>query len=190
MLVSGGPYSGKSTVAAEFASSDSLGLIRHLSMGDHVRAIVAGDIQSDYADALRQELDGLKQHLPAQQATTLGVFQEYMAANEDASLVVVDGHPRDADRAALREVGAIAVCRFDISDAEAIARSRSRERRFKDTPEDAAAVQSRLDRYREGTMPVLGTLSLEFPFYRLDGMRPIDENVAELRKIYDTHSAL
>lgn len=190
MLVAGGPYSGKSTVAARFAAGDHTGSIRHLSMGDHVRSIVAGEIESAYSDALRSELEGLKKHIPAPHTTTLGVFNEYMAANESAALVVVDGHPRDADRAALREVGAIAVCRFDISDAEAIVRSQARQQRFEYVPEDEAAVLKRLDRYQEGTLPVLEALALEFPFYMLDGSRPIDESVALLQEVYETHTAL
>lgn len=190
MLVAGGPYSGKSSVAARFAAGDRTGSIRHLSMGDHVRGIIAGDIESDYADALSNELEDLKRHIPAAHSTTLGVFHEYMAANESAALVVVDGHPRAADKAALREVGAIAVCRFDISDAEAIARSQAREQRFEDVPEDETAVQKRLKRYQESTLPVLEALALEFPLYVLDGVRPIDEGVASLQKIYEAHSAL
>jgi adenylate kinase family enzyme len=159
-------------------------------MGDHVRGIVAGEIESAYADALRTELEGLKRHIPAPHTATLGVFHEYMTANESAVLVVVDGHPRDADKTALREVGVIAVCRFDISDDEAIVRGQARAQRFEDPHEDEAAVQRRLDRYKEGTLPVLDALALEFPFYVLDGMRPVDENVASLHEIYETHSAL
>lgn len=190
MLIAGGPYTGKSTVAARFAANDPTGSIRHLSMGDHVRGIVSGEIESEYAEALRSELEGLKKHIPAPHSTTLGIFHEYMAANESAALVAVDGHPRDADRAALREVGAIAVCRFDISDAGAIARSQGRKQRFDDTPEDEAAVLERIARYKEGTLPVLDALALEFPFYVLDGSRPIDEGVASLQAIYEAHTAL
>jgi adenylate kinase family enzyme len=159
-------------------------------MGDHIRAILAGEIESAHIAALQKEIEGLKHHIPPRHETTLGIFREFMDLNATAELVVVDGHPRDADRAALREVGAIAVCRFDISNAEAIARSQAREQRFEDAPEDEVSVLARLERYRADTLPVLERLAAEFPSYVLDGNLPIQDGVSSLRDIYHATSAL
>lgn len=184
----GGPYSGKSTIAGEFAGSHES--VAHLSMGDHIRAIVAGEVESRYAADLRGDLSDLKRHIPAPEETTLGVFREFMDANSSMDLIVVDGHPREADIPVLREVGAIAICRVSIPDTEAIARSQARAQRFEDAAEDEASVQKRLETYMQNTYPVLDQLSVEFPFYEMDGLLPVEDNAALLLNVYRANSRL
>ena len=188
ILIAGKPYSGKSTIAAEFARKEEPSSVKHLSMGDHVRAILAGDIESGYAEQLKAGIEDLKRHIPMPPETTLGIFTEFMNAQTETDLIVVDGHPTPSDITALHELGAIAVCKVEISDDTVYARSAERTQRFTDAPEDRAAVQRRLEYFAQNTLPVLEQMALEFPFHELDGEKPMEENAAALSGIYHTNS--
>lgn len=63
-------------------------------------------------------------------------------------------------------------------------RSKGRERRYKDVDEDDVFVRGRLKDFETGAMPVLTTLSQDYPYYVIDGTQPIESSSAELNRIY------
>jgi len=191
LLIGGKPFSGKSSISRAFVDGNIDVVVRHLSMGDRLRAINKGEVESRYSNDLATDTSDLKAHKPiADKEKPIGVFEEFIE-QEPADLYILDAFPRypdrlDAFRESIQGMGAriLAVCLVDVPDELSIERSKGRAQRYDDVEEDEVFVRKRLDDFRAGAMPVLAELSRDYPYYVLDGTKPITDNVAALDRIY------
>ncbi len=192
VLIGGKPYSGKSSIAAAAAKMDQSGRTRHLSMGDQLRAIGAGEVESAYSNVLKANTEELKSHAPVSSETAIGVFMEFVQA-KPADVIIIDGFPRYPDRVegfrqAVKKLSTniLAVCRVEVPDSVVHERSKERQQRFNDVEEDVVFVEKRLNDYRTNALPVLDILSFDYLEYRLDGRETIEENATALTTIIAT----
>ena len=191
LLIGGKPFSGKSSISKSFAEANSGIVVKHLSMGDRLRAINRGEVVSRYSDDLSVDTNNLKAHKPiADREKPIGVFEEFIE-QEPADLYILDAFPRYPDRLgifnrSIQGMGAkiLAVCLVDVPDEISLARSKGRAQRYGDVKEDEAFVRGRLQDFDSGAMPVLTTLSQDYPYYVIDGTQSIESSVAELNRIY------
>jgi adenylate kinase family enzyme len=196
LLLTGKPYSGKSTIAKKLASETSPKNTKHFSIGDRLRGIASGEIESDHTAAVRQHSEALKQHQAiADQELPVKLFTEFIGIHSRVDLVLLDGFPRYADRisgfqTATKEIGTklLAVCLVDVSDDVVRQRASGREQRYADVTEDEAFITSRLMDYQQNSAAVFEQLGSQVPAYTLDGTAPIAYNMTVINDIYGTLS--
>ena len=194
IVVGGKPYSGKSSVSSALVELDKSGRARHLSIGAQLRAISAGEVASKYSAELADSAETLKNHKPVNKDVSLGVFREFIES-EPADIIILDGFPRYPDRMdgfneAIEEIGAkiIAVVLIDVEDSLVHKRSSSRTQRYKDVVEDSTFIDSRIKDFRNNSFPVIEILSKRYPFYKINGDRPLSENIEDFINIYKENS--
>ena len=148
ILVGGKPFSGKSTISRAYSQTEIDRVVKHLSMGDRLRAIGKGEIPSQFSDILCQSEKQLKAHSPVSKEIPIGVFEEFLE-EEPADLVILDAYPRyqnrlDDFKESIQRVGTkvLAVCRIDVSDTVVLERSTSRAQRYEDVLEDKIFVDT------------------------------------------------
>ncbi len=195
IIISGKPYSGKSSLSRELSKKKyGSSSIRSLPMGERLRAIGSGKIHSHYSEMLARNTNALKQHMPVPKEAALGVFEEFITKNA-GSLIILDGFPRYPDRLegfeqSLSDLNAsvVAVCRIDIDDETVYKRSEEREQRYSDVPEDFSFVERRLLDYKQNMLPTLNELSKKYPLYILSGTEPIATNLTKILDIIKTET--
>ena len=194
IILGGKPYSGKSSLSRKFINSESLGKIRLLTMGERLRSIAAGEIESKHSKVLKENLNTLKQHNPVPKEIPLEIFEEFV--NEDPeSLIILDGFPRYPDRLTGFEeslirlnANVIALCRVDVEDAVVFKRIKEREQRYPDIEEDYEFVNKRITDYRTNMIPTMEHLAKVYPLYLLNGEDKFDHNLEKMINIYKTES--
>lgn len=123
LLIGGKPFSGKSSISRSFVEANSGIVVKHLSMGDRLRAINKGEIASRYSHDLSVDTNDLKAHKPiTDKEKPIGVFEEFIE-EEPADLYILDAFPRYPDRLnifkqSVQGMGAkiLAVCLVDVPD--------------------------------------------------------------------------
>jgi adenylate kinase family enzyme len=195
IVLNGVPYSGKSTVSRALVASETEIKVRHLPMGETLRAIASGKISSNHASELANNMSNLKNHTQVKNPDLpILVFEEFID-QEPADLVLLDGFPRYPDRIegfrqSIKKVGSklLAVCEVNIPVNVVRVRNQGREQRYEDVEENEVFIQNRLAEYEVGPAIAMETLALEYPYYQLDGTQPIKDNVSTLGGIYSAHS--
>lgn len=190
IILGGPPCSGKTTIGRKFAALETEGVVKHLSMGDHLRAIRAGEIDSRFSDALIDSSQQLKDHAPVPAEVPIGVFEEFIET-EQPDLLVLDGFPRYPERvAAFRKSvehingNILAICKIAVPDELVHKRYAERPQRFEDVEEDRALIEKRLNDYRSNASPALDSLAADgYPRFKLDGTKPVSDSVLTLRSI-------
>lgn len=96
LIIGGKPFSGKSTISRTYAAQSN-NTIKHLSMGERLRAISKGEVSSHYSEALAKSEGALKAHDPVAKELPIAVFEEFIR-EESPDLVLLDAFPRYPDR--------------------------------------------------------------------------------------------
>ncbi len=95
VLLGGLPGSGKTTLAENIVyTNEKYGFV---SIGDQLRDIVAGVVQSAYADQVREEMGLLSHSIRMNEETVSGVVIEAIN-NLKTPVVLLDGYPRFVDQ--------------------------------------------------------------------------------------------
>jgi adenylate kinase family enzyme len=192
LLVGGPPWSGKSSIARSFVELGQPTGVKHLSIGNLKRAIIAGDVPSAYKDQLSERVTHYPHHDVIPKDAITGIFEEFIQGSPN-SLTVVDGYPRYPDRLpvfreAVERLGAnvLAFCQVWVSPL--ILEQRAVQRRVGRPPMTPDEIALRLADHNETIKPTLEILAKEYPTYVLDGTLPPDWNARELLTIYKTHT--
>ncbi|MDB5169418.1 MAG: adenylate kinase [Candidatus Saccharibacteria bacterium] len=161
--------------------------VRHLSIGDLKRDIVAGKVPSAYAEMLQQREHPDRKTGAAPSEAMTGIMEEFILASPE-SLTIVDGFPRYMDRvapfkASMEHIGArvLALCVVTVDEAVLISRLTQREERSGQKIKDPL---ERLADHRDNIVPTLELLAEDYPYYELDGSLPLDDNATRLIEIY------
>lgn len=92
VLVGGRPGSGKSTLAENVTKYDSN--YYHLSIGNHLRNIGNGVIQSAYSSNVRAQKDTLSRSERLDDEVVNNIVIEAVASKQLSSVTLLDGYPR------------------------------------------------------------------------------------------------
>jgi len=195
IVMNGVPCAGKSTISRTYKAAETEIKVRHLPMGERLRGIASGQIASRYATELVDDNTNLKNHTQVHNPNLpIYVFEEFIN-QEPADVVILDGFPRYPDRLdgfkqSIKDIGSnlLAICEVSIPEAAVLIRNGTREDRYKDVEENEAFIQKRLAEYKAGPAVVMEALALDYPYYHMDGMQPIETNVESLKEIFLAHS--
>lgn len=187
LLLGGAPGSGKSSIAKRVVALDDPHGVRHLSIGDLKRSIVAGETPSAYAEMLQQSEHPDRKTGAAPSEAMTGILEEFILAQPDG-LTIVDGFPRYMDRVApfkksVKKLSAnvLALCVVHVDEETLLERISGRGERPGQKITDPV---ERLADHRENIIPTLDALANDYPYYKLDGSLPLDENAVRIAEIY------
>ena len=123
ILLGGAPGSGKSSIAKRVVERNTPQGIRHLSIGDLKRSIVAGEIPSAFAELLQQREHPDRKTGAAPSEAMTGIMEEFILAQPE-NLTIVDGFPRYMDRVvpfkeSMHKIGAnvLALCVVKVDES-------------------------------------------------------------------------
>lgn len=159
----------------------------HFSMGDTLRGMLEGTVESRYLDALRAYHYELSHHLPIPDAELTadiaGEFCEALAAR-GVRVSVIDGYPRYAHLLpafrrviAQHKLNVVLLVVLDGSDELAASRIIGRDRQALGQAENAT---ERLQSYASESAPVVEGLTHEYPTLRIDASRELKQKTAEV----------
>lgn len=168
ILVRGMPGGGKSTLSKNLVEALRPTLsIEHISVGDTVRKIGRGAIDSFFSHRVIEHLNSPRAVKPIEDIVIAGVISEALARSDDADHILLDGYPRSPTQAedifqlsagANRTVaGAITATTHDNL---AIMRMIKRRTRDFSPPLTVSAAKDRLDEYY--TLCDATTLELQY----------------------------
>lgn len=192
ILLAGPPGSGKSSIAERAVELDKPQEVRHLSIGDLKRSIVAGETPSAYAEMLQQREHPDRITGTAPSAAMTGIVEEFILA-EPECLTILDGFPRYLDRVdpfkeSMRRINAtvLALCIVEIDESVILERLGQRPSR---EGQKIKVPAERIADHNENIVPTLELLGEDYPLYQIDGSCPVDENAIALLGIYSRHTA-
>jgi adenylate kinase len=187
LILFGPPGAGKGTQAKVL--QDERGLIQ-LSTGDMLRAAVAAGTE---LGKKAKPLMDLGQLVPDD--LVIGIIAERLEKPDCAKGVIFDGFPRTVAQAKAldtmlagqgRAIDAVVELRVDEDAMVGRVESRVRENpgaaRADDTPE---TLRKRLAAYRQDTQPLLNFYRSQGKLVTVDGMAPIQEVSADVRRVVD-----
>lgn len=195
LLLSGKPGSGKSTMSKamlDLEGAPSHGV--HLSIGEHLRAIGNGNIDSEFTDSLVKATDDMAQDKSVPHDVTLGVIGEFIEKNDDKDLIILDGlrAPEGLDRfkQVIHKVGArvLAICESVVDDETVYSRIGTREQRYSTVTEDEEFIRARLQTYADCMVPTIEHMKRDYPYHAIDGTCTVEVNAAHLLNIYKIHT--
>lgn len=185
VLLGGRPGSGKSTLAHSISESinrdKSITSVEHLSIGDHLRLLGRGVMQSAYSNQIHEHSKALNksQRLPAE--VVRNVVEEYLLnRNSETQYVLVDGYPRYVDEIdpfldIANNAGYEIPALFHLDLPYDIAKSRilSRGRRESEREIDDEFATWRLEQHDTTYSIAMGALkNAGVPIYNLDALLP------------------
>ena len=195
LLLGGKPGSGKSTMAQTMIElKDAPAGALHLSVGEHLRGIGGGTIDSAFTEILAENTDTIAQDKSVPDEVTMGVIGEFITLHEDSGLVIIDGlrAPDSLDRfkSVVRDVGArvLAVCEAVVDDETVFERIRTRGQRYAKIAEDREFIKKRLLTYNECMVPTLDLMRQEYPYHALDGTQTAAVNATHLLRVYQEYT--
>lgn len=173
LLVSGKPGCGKSTASAKAA--ERISDARHLSMGDRLRAISRGDVESRYSAELSSAQDDLAHHKAVgRPELPVLVLEEFMGEQE--GVVILDGFPRYRNRVGLfREMvkntgtRVLAACRIEVANSVSLERLAERQQRSQSVVEDEDFYLRRINDYYDEVVPVMDAVRELTSTFFIDG---------------------
>ena len=187
ILLAGAPGTGKSSIGKRLVKLDTPTGVRHLSIGDLKRSIVAGETPSAYAEMLQQREHPDRKTGAAPSEAMTGIMEEFILARPEG-LTIVDGFPRYMDRVApfkesMERIGAkvLALCVVAVDEEISIERLGGRTDRTNQKIKDP---MERLVDHRDNIVPTLEALAADYPHFELNGSLPIDNNAERLIEIY------
>lgn len=169
VLIHGKPGLGKSTLATSVtAELKAQGVAAAcFSIGQQLRAISGGEVQSRYARQLTAEHDILYRHAHVNDPVVIhGVVAEFLQSVVDG-MVIIDGHPRYMDMVdeyeqTLNECGWYTALVVIIDGSDGLARERMARRHRGEAGMEEDPTW-RLDDYSHTMAPVLTWLSSRYP---------------------------
>jgi len=159
----------------------------HFSMGDTLRGMLEGTVESRYLDALRAYHYELSHHLPIPDAELTadiaGEFCEASAAR-GVQVSVIDGYPRYAHLlpafqrvATEHNLHVVLLVILEGSDELATRRIVGRDRQALGQVENAA---ERLQNYATESAPVVESLAKLYPTVRIDALLELEQKTAKV----------
>lgn len=190
LLLGGKPYAGKSTLAEEFVETSKELNASHFSIGDRLRDILEGEVQSAHTAEVSAGVEKLKKDAALPYEVVNDVFEEFCTTNP-TGLLVVDNYPAyhetfERFKSTTKQIGAkvIAFCKLEVDDATVLRRIKGRTQRWRNVTEDQSFVMSRLEDYRRLVEPTLEELAATYPAHVLDGSLSVQDNASKLRQVY------
>lgn len=196
MLLAGKPGSGKSTMskamlALEGAPKDGV----HLSIGEHLRSIGGGYIESEFSEVLAEATNDMAQDKSVPHDVTLGVIGEFIEVNTDKDLIILDGlrapEGLGGFKQVIHKVGSkvLAICESIVDDDTVYERIGTREQRYAVVQEDHEFIRARLQTYTECMVPTIEHMKREYPYHAIDGTLSAEVNAQALLDVYKAHTA-
>ena len=195
ILLQGFPGSGKSSAAARLSESyvnlryDHVG---HYSIGNHLRGITDGSIESDQTAHIVRQSKVLAGSQRLEDHVVNEVVKEHLTALPAQSLTIIDAYPLYVEQIPefqknVAEIGASVLGIIDIEIDPTIALSRIIQRGTRSNEDDADTTfaQRRLDEHKADCLPTTAALGMSYTNLRVDGSLTSLEVVAQLSEAVD-----
>lgn len=193
ILIGGMPGSGKSRLGKSIANELHTEMsIEHLPVGDLIRAIGRGAIQSFYTDEIRRHLTGPNSSELIDNTIMYTVIDEALSAHHHTDHLLIDGYPRTLDQLddlvelanndARRQAGAIITV---TNEDMAVMRMIKRSPRDYEGTLTVDQARARIQRHTDNYTPIIHTLQSNgtpVAFINTSGIKE-DTNLAGLRSI-------
>ena len=196
LLIQSKPGLGKSTLANSVVTRlNEMGAsAERMSMGDLLRGISSGDIESAFAEKLYAYKDFLAHNGTLDDPTLIhGIVREALERSE-AKIMVVDGHPRYqrlvsgfmkmVDRG---QITLVKLVILDGTDKFATERMHDRSRELFGVKEDVA---ERLATHAREVQPGIDRLERRYGALHIDATRPLDEKTSAVVSCINLSSLL
>lgn len=195
LLLQGFPGSGKSSAAVRLAESydnPRYSHVGHYSIGNHLRGIIDGSIESDQAIHIVRQSKILAGSQRLDDHVVNEVVKEHIAELPAQSLTMTDAYPLYVNQIPefqknVSELGATVLGVIEIAIDPEIAKSRILKRgtRTHEVDADLVFAQRRIDEHATDCLPTTVALGNMYPIISIDGSQTSLEVVAHLFEAVD-----
>jgi adenylate kinase family enzyme len=192
VILHGKPGSGKTSCAGEALAQADLKYpeINHLSVGNHLRAVMRGEYESAYSRELAIGSEALKQARPLDNDTVNGIVDEYVNRTYENSLTVIDGYPKYEVQVPVFEANIrraagkiLAVVGIEVSDGVSVQRMIGRGTRPGEQLVGSEFAEARLLEHQSGYAKTAQQLEAVYPAYTVNGENEMSTVVQDLSSV-------
>ncbi|GEM_PF-6154235 len=199
VLLQGYPGSGKSSAATQLAetyNNPDYDQLAHYSVGNHLRGIINGTIESTQTAHILEQSEVLAVSQRLDDHVVNEVVKEHLATLPARSITLIDAYPLYVDQIPefqrnVTELSAkvLGVVEIEIDPKIAFGRIIQRGTRTHEDHADVAFAQRRIDEHTTDCLPTTVALGRIYPTLHIDGSRTSSEVVTLLDEAIDILAA-
>jgi adenylate kinase family enzyme len=189
VVVNGRPGSGKTSAAiklTERLNSERL-LAYHLSIGDRLRAIASGNVDSAYSKNVKKHIGKLSLSQPIPSHIPGLVIKEAIH-DKPEGLLVLDGYPRfeeqlsDFHRIAYVLGSRVLSIELSVTSEIAMGRLLNRGDRPGEMHYSKQLLQHRMEEYQQSVAPTLQTIAKAYDHIKVDASLPLEKVAGQMEQ--------
>lgn len=187
VVISGKPGSGKTAAAIELVSRlNTYGInAYHISIGDRLRSIASGAIESKHSQSVKKHLGRLSLAQPIPSHIPGMVIKEAID-DQPAGLLALDGYPRfkeqlsDFHSIATKIGSGVLSIEMVLPDNTSSKRLLNRSKRTGEASYSPSLIAQRLEEYRLHVSPVVNAIAQEYKHIEINADQSFDEVVTSM----------
>lgn len=181
VVLHGTPGSGKTTNAQRFKEIYP-NEIEHISIGNRLRSIRQGEVESRFKKDVDEQAEILSQSKPLDHEIVNGIVFEFIEQCPSMGAVLIDGYPRFVEQLQLffnslelEKHLYLGVILLSISEETCVSRLTKRGARSVERDVDVDFAARRFNGYLTHTLPTIALLAINSELIKIDAEPPIED---------------